>query len=114
MEQRPTEEGDQTARLKRLGERLREIDRREEGELQAEAKSQKDMSGLAKGLRISTEFAAGVMVGAGLGWAIDRFFGTTPWGLILFVLLGFAAGMRNIMRVAGEWSPRPPDGDQRG
>jgi ATP synthase protein I len=114
VEQRSSGEEDQAARLKRLGERLREIDRREEGEQRAETASQKDMSGLARGLRLSTEFAAGVLVGVGLGWACDRYLGTTPWGLILFMLLGFAAGMMNVMRSAGVWGPRPPDGDGRG
>ncbi len=113
VDQKPPGEEDQTARLKRLGDRLREIDRREEGEQRAEAASQKDMSGLARGLRISTEFAAGVIVGVALGWACDRYFGTTPWGLIVFMLLGFAAGMMNIMRSAGVWGPPPSDGGGR-
>jgi ATP synthase protein I len=41
------------------------------------------------------------LVGAGLGWLIDHWFGTTPWGLIIFLLLGFAAGVLNVMRSAG-------------
>ena len=43
----------------------------------------------------------GVLVGAGLGWLLDRWLGTTPWGLIVFLLLGFAAGILNVMRAAG-------------
>ena len=39
-------------------------------------------------------------VGAGIGWLIDRWLGVSPWGLIVFVLLGFVAGVRNIMRAA--------------
>jgi len=42
-----------------------------------------------------------VLVGAGLGWLLDRWLGTTPWGLIVFLLLGFAAGVLNVMRAAG-------------
>jgi ATP synthase protein I len=41
------------------------------------------------------------MVGAGLGWLIDRGLGISPWGLIVFLLLGFAAGVLNVMRSAG-------------
>ncbi len=41
------------------------------------------------------------MVGAGLGWLIDRWLGISPWGLIVFLLLGFAAGVLNVMRSAG-------------
>jgi len=42
-----------------------------------------------------------VVVGAGLGWGIDRLLGVGPWGLIVFLLLGFAAGVLNVMRAAG-------------
>ncbi|MBL4891854.1 MAG: AtpZ/AtpI family protein [Rhizobiaceae bacterium] len=52
-------------------------------------------------MRLSTDFVAAILVGAALGWAIDRFFGTTPWAMILFLLLGFCAGVLNVMRSAG-------------
>ena len=51
------------------------------------------MSAFARGFRLSTELVAGVLVGAGLGWLLDRWLGTTPWGLMVFLLLGFAAGV---------------------
>jgi len=44
---------------------------------------------------------AGVILGAALGWAVDRWLGTSPWGLIVLLLLGFAAGTLNVMRSAG-------------
>ena len=58
-------------------------------------------SGYAKGFRLSSELVAGVVVGAGIGWLIDRWLGVSPWGLIVFLLLGFAAGVLNVMRSAG-------------
>ena len=58
-------------------------------------------SGYARGFRLSSELVAGVLVGAGLGWLIDRWLGISPWGLIVFLLLGFAAGVLNVMRTAG-------------
>ena len=58
-------------------------------------------SGYARGFRLSSELVAGVLVGAGLGWLIDRLLGISPWGLIVFLLLGFAAGVLNVMRSAG-------------
>lgn len=58
-------------------------------------------SGLAAALRASSEFVAGVVVGGGLGWAFDKGLGTSPWGLIVFLLLGFAAGVMNVLRSAG-------------
>ncbi len=49
----------------------------------------------------STELVAGVLVGAALGWLADRLLGTSPWGMIVLLLLGFAAGVLNVMRAAG-------------
>jgi ATP synthase protein I len=66
-------------------------------------------SGYAKGFRLSSELVAGVLVGAGLGWLIDRLFGISPWGLIVFLLLGFAAGVLNVMRSAGVVAGTPLD-----
>lgn len=58
-------------------------------------------TGYAAALRLSSEFIAGVLVGAAIGWIIDRLVGTSPWGLIVFLLLGFCAGVLNILRSAG-------------
>ena len=44
---------------------------------------------------------AGVLVGAFIGWALDKWLGISPWGMIVFLLLGFAAGVINVMRAAG-------------
>jgi ATP synthase protein I len=58
-------------------------------------------SGMALGFRLSSELVAGVLVGAVLGWACDHVLPTKPWGLIVFVLVGFVAGVINVMRAAG-------------
>lgn len=58
-------------------------------------------SAMAVGLRLSSELVAGVIVGTILGWVFDRFLSTSPWGLIVFMLLGFTAGVMNVMRSAG-------------
>lgn len=55
-------------------------------------------SAMGKALRISTELVGGVVVGAGLGWLIDRALGTFPAFFIVLFLLGAAAGMVNIVR----------------
>src|SRR5689334_20850128 len=46
-------------------------------------------TGMAIGFRLSSELVAGVLVGAVLGWACDHVLPTKPWGLIVFVLVGF-------------------------
>ncbi len=42
----------------------------------------------------------GVGAGGVLGWALDRQFGTAPWLMIILFILGFAAGLRNVVRAA--------------
>ena len=60
-----------------------------------------DKPGYGQALKLSSEFIAGVVVGAALGWLIDSWLETSPLGLIVFLLLGFAAGVLNVMRSAG-------------
>ncbi len=95
----PDNEAALSARLKRLGERLDQASR--PSETGFGARQTNDTSAFARGFRLSTELVGGVLVGAGLGWLLDRWLGTTPWGLIVFLLLGFAAGVLNVMRTAG-------------
>ncbi|RWA82046.1 AtpZ/AtpI family protein [Mesorhizobium sp.] len=61
----------------------------------------KAATGYGQALKLSSEFIAGVVVGVGLGWIIDRLAGTAPWGLIIGLLLGFGAGILNVLRSAG-------------
>jgi ATP synthase protein I len=84
--------------------------------------SRRDSSGSAKGLQASNlqtglpialvwigrrlhpvtrEVSDSRVFGAGIGWLIDRALGISPWGLTAFLLLGFAAGVLNVMRSAG-------------
>jgi len=58
-------------------------------------------AGFGQAVKMSSEFIAGVAVGAGLGWLIDNMAGTSPWGLIVFLLVGFAAGVLNVLRASG-------------
>ena len=45
--------------------------------------------------------SSGVVVGALIGWLLDRWLGISPWGLIVFLLLDFCAGVLNVLRSAG-------------
>lgn len=64
-------------------------------------------SPLGQAMRLSTEFIAGVLAGGILGWMFDRYLGTKPWGLIVLLMLGFATGVYNVMRVSGALSKAP-------
>jgi ATP synthase protein I len=109
-DRRSTDEAVLSARLRRLGERLGHHDRPPDSE--PPPRSAADPSAIARGFRLSTELVAGVLIGAGIGWLLDRWLGTLPWGMIVFLLLGFAAGVLNVMRVAGVAPPTgmgPPE-----
>ncbi len=108
-----------------LSERLRQLDARlgqKRSERQAAERGRSatgGMQGMGLAVRVSSEFAAGVLVGAALGWVVDYWAGTTPWGLIILLLLGFAAGVLNVLRALGkvagpETRVRPGDGPRNG
>jgi len=59
------------------------------------------VSSVGQAVRLSSEFLAAVVVGVVLGLGFDRITGLTPWGLLVFLLLGFAAGTLNILRMLG-------------
>jgi ATP synthase protein I len=101
---RSAEEAALSARLRRLGERLAH-QKGTSQQVEAGSSSKSDPSALARGFRLSTELVAGVLVGAFIGWALDKWLGSSPWGMIVFLLLGFAAGVVNVMRAAGVSSP---------
>ena len=95
----PDDEADLSARLQRLGRRIAQANRTSEND--SGPRQAADTSAIARGFRLSTELVAGVLVGAAIGWLLDRWLKISPWGLIVFLLLGFAAGVLNVMRGAG-------------
>jgi ATP synthase protein I len=111
---------DNSAEERALSERLRDLDRRlDESRALREADARLNVEppsqnyGMA--MRLGADFVAGVVVGAALGWGIDSLFGTSPWGLIVFLLLGFAAGILSVLRTAGLVKPGPlGPGDEPG
>lgn len=95
----------------RIASAKRERDR---GANRASDDASTDMNGMARGMRMGTEFMAAVIVGAVMGYLIDLGLGTSPWGLLILVLMGFAAGTMNVIRVVTEMnaatSPAPDKG----
>ena len=57
---------------------------------------------MSRGLRLGSEFVAAIIVGAGLGYIVDMFLPTRPWGLVVLLLLGFAAGVLNVVRTTAQ------------
>ena len=88
--------------LKRLGARLDEVERKRAAGAKQAPPTQANIA-----FRFATELVAGLLVGGGIGWGLDWLFGrfgihTKPWLMIVFVMLGAAAGIRNVMRAAAE------------
>jgi ATP synthase protein I len=96
------DEAELAARLKRLGEKLDAVEHRRAPEKPpGETEPAANAAGFARAMRLSGEFIGGVVAGALLGWLFDRLTGFSPWGMIVFILLGFGAGVFNVLRSAG-------------
>lgn len=96
--------GDLSARLKELSGRIA-AERSEQAESAKPPASMTDASAYARGYKLVSEFAAGTLVGGLIGYGIDWLFGTLPFGLIIFLLLGFGAGFLNLARAANRVPP---------
>ena len=59
-------------------------------------------SAMSTGFRVMSEFVAAVAVGGLIGWQCDRWFGTSPILLILFLIMGTAAGFWTVYRIAAK------------
>lgn len=90
------------SRLNKLQEKLGDVDHRHGTGRNALDEKESEARGRAMGiaLRIATDLVAGVAVGGFLGWVLDSWLGTAPILLIVFLLLGIAAGLRNSVRAA--------------
>jgi ATP synthase protein I len=91
-------EGEPPDPLARLGERLNKA-RSGRGAVPAPAPDNAAVrQGMGLGFRIGIEFVVAVVVATGLGWAIDNWAGTRPWGMIVLFFLGVGAGMLSVYR----------------
>jgi ATP synthase protein I len=100
-ENAPSSDADFARRLNRLS---RELNNGRHGPVAAETSPHRSAANYAQAFRLSSLFVAAILVGAALGWGLDWAAGTSPWGLITLLLLGFCAGVLNVVREAG----RPP------
>ena len=84
--------------LARLGERIDKARAERVRSQPATGDRSAVQQGLGLGLRIGIELVVAVGVATALGWAIDHWLGTRPWGMIILFFLGVAAGMLNVYR----------------
>lgn len=92
-------EADLSSRREKLNQLL---DERRQSEMRAEAKvNRSSTAGMAQAMKLSSEFIAGIVAGGMIGWLLDQWLGTMPLGLIVFIMLGFGAGILNVLRSAG-------------
>lgn len=89
-------------RLDDVGARLNKMSPQHEKALQNGAAVGTKRQSIGRALRLGTDLVAGVAVGGLIGFWLDRWLDTRPFGFILFFLLGTAAGFLNVFRTAKE------------
>ena len=94
----PEEAARLQGRVSELGDRLGRIKAQRDADAQADLDAEMRGRGMAYGMRLAAEMVAAVVVGSGIGWGLDWLLGTKPWLFLLFFLLGFAAGVLNVVR----------------
>ena len=67
---------------------------------QLSSKDEKKGSFMGSAFKLGTELVASVGVGTIIGFILDNWFGTKPWFIIIFFIIGAIAGMLNVIRVA--------------
>ena len=86
------------ARMRELEDRIAALKKTQE----PEPREDEHYTMVQLGWRMVIELVAGIVIGAGLGYGLDVLLGTLPIFLVVMTLLGFAAGVRTMMRTAGE------------
>ncbi len=83
-----------------LGARLEQVKAEARAKRGPETDNKARGAALGQAMKIAIELVVGIAVGGFIGKVLDGQFGTAPWFLILFLMLGFAAGLLNIVRTA--------------
>lgn len=90
---------ERSAKLDELGQRIRAA---RGAQAPKRGKTGEKFTAASMAWRMTLELVVGGIVGAALGWGLDELLGTLPLFLIVFILLGFGAGIRAVMRSAEE------------
>ena len=97
-EMSPQERAQFEHRISDLEDRLGRVRAGRQAETNAGADAEMRGRGMAYGMRMAAELVAAVVVGGAIGWGLDRVLGSRPWLFLAFFLLGFAAGVVNVVR----------------
>jgi ATP synthase protein I len=105
------EENALRARLDKLSDSL-EARRKDETAAGARRKADEKFGSdagkaMSLGFRVLAELIAGILVGTAIGWQLDRWLSTGPWLMFLFLFLGTAAGIFNVIRSANQGNDQP-------
>ena len=90
------------ARIDALEQRLNAANEREEQRNRPQVQAAD--ANYKLGNRVLAELLGGLLGGAVIGWVIDYFAGTSPWGLLVMLFLGIIVAFRNIIRISNRRS----------
>lgn len=93
--QDPIGEDPRIMSLEKRIERVEQIERVRTGQRDEQADKNTRL-----GNRVLAELIGGLAGGALVGWVLDRFLGTQPWLLLVFLFLGIIVAFRNIYRIS--------------
>ncbi|MDE3036900.1 MAG: AtpZ/AtpI family protein [Pseudomonadota bacterium] len=88
--------------LESLQKKIDQAKRHSSEENKPRSRGAADSTNVGQGMRFVVELASGLVVGAAVGYFIDRWLHTFPWFFIVCFFLGAAAGFRNLLRDAGQ------------
>ncbi len=94
----PEERAAFQARVSDLDGKLGKVKAEHDAHRRAEDDAGASGRGMAYGMRMAAELVSAVIVGGLMGYGLDWWLGTKPWLFLLFFVLGFAAGVLNVVR----------------
>lgn len=104
--------GDRRRRLADLDRRLAAA--RGKGDKPASRTGHAEFGAASLAWRMVIELVVSIVIGGAMGWGLDTLFGTMPLFLVVFVLLGLAAGVRMMLRTAAELNRGSAEGSVAG
>ena len=97
-EMTPDERARFEGRIADLDEKLGKVRAQRDAKANANLDAEMRGRGMAYGMRMAAELVAAVIVGGSIGWGLDWVLGSRPWLFLLFFVLGFVAGILNLIR----------------